>query len=262
MKSNIELLQDKLVSINSQQTEHDFGDGKVWFKTHRKGTTGIGKTFEDLLGKEEDNLQLPDFLDIELKAHDQVSNSFITLFTKSPNAPRGVNNLLRETYGYVDDGSNQRILHTSVSSSPQFNKKSNHYFQVVNDEKNEMLKLLVYNNEKELITDDFTAEWSYQILRKSLDKKLKTLAVIKTSSNDYEGDRYYSYEAIQLIYGLSLEQLLAALEDNKLYIDLRLGVYRTGNKTSKTHDHGTGFRISFNDLLNYANTETINNPLL
>lgn len=84
MESNVYLLQEKLNTINSQPTEFDFGDGKVWYKSHRNGPTGIGKTFEDLLGKKEDNLPLPDFHQIELKAHDQAENSYITLFTKSP----------------------------------------------------------------------------------------------------------------------------------------------------------------------------------
>lgn len=257
MKQNIKLLQDNLISINSQPTEHDFGDNKVWYKSHRKGPTGIGKTFEDLLGKTEDNLQLPDFHDIELKAHDQVSNNFITLFTKSPSAPRGVNTLLRENYGYAEEGSNQKILHTSVSSNLQFNQKSNRYFQIINDEEQQVLKLLVYNDQRELIQDNFTAEWSYQTLMNSLDAKLKTLAIIKTSTNMYDGDKYYSYDSIQIIYELSLAQLLEALEDHKLYVDLRLGVYRTGKNIGRTHDHGTGFRISFNDLLHYANTDIL-----
>lgn len=258
MKSIVYLLQEKLNTINSQPTEFDFGDGKVWYKSHRNGPTGIGKTFEDLLGKKEDNLPSPDFHQIELKAHDQAKNSYITLFTKSPNVPRGVNTLLREKYGYKDIGSGQRILHTSVTSRMQFNAKSNHYFMIINNSENESISLLVYTHSKELIKDNFTAEWTYDILKKSLDNKLKTLAIINSSTKVYNKIKYYSYNNIKMVYALSLEQLLAALEDQKLIVDLRLGVYHSGKNLGKTHDHGTGFRIKYNDLLQYAFTENLN----
>ncbi|CAM2948589.1 MULTISPECIES: MvaI/BcnI family restriction endonuclease [Latilactobacillus] len=258
MESNVYLLQEKLNTINSQPTEFDFGDGKVWYKSHRNGPTGIGKTFEDLLEKKEDNLPLPDFHQIELKAHDQAENSYITLFTKSPNVPRGVNTLLRERYGYRDINSDQKILHTSVTSKMQFNAKSNRYFMIVNDPERESLILRVYTHSKELIKDDFIAEWSYDILKKSLNNKLKTLAVINSSTKVYNKIKYYSYDNIKIIYALSLEQLLAALEDRKLIVDLRLGVYHSGKNLGKTHDHGTGFRIKYNDLLQYAYTENLN----
>ena len=38
-----------------------------WVKSLRKGDTGIGKTFEELLGKTEENFEFPDFEGIEIK---------------------------------------------------------------------------------------------------------------------------------------------------------------------------------------------------
>lgn len=257
MIDNIELLQKKLNSINLHKSDFDLGDNKVWYESHRKGPTGIGKTFEDLLGKKEDNLPLPDFHQIELKAHDTDGNSYITLFTKSPNIPRGINTLLRQSYGYFDPKSDQKILHTSVSSKLQFNAKSNHYFQIVNDKAQRSLKLCVYTSNKTLIKDAFTAQWSYEVLEKSLNKKLKTLAIIMSSTKHHNGQTYYSYDAIKVVRNLSLSQLLTALSDNKLIIDLRLGVYHSGKNKGKTHDHGTGFRIKYDDLLTYATTKTL-----
>lgn len=87
---------------------------------------------------------------------------------------------------------------------------------------------------------------------------MKTLAVINSSTKVYNKIKYYSYDNIKIIYALSLEQLLAALEDQKLIVDLRLGVYHSGKNLGKTHDHGTGFRIKYNDLLQYAYTENLN----
>ena len=48
-------------------------------ETHRVHDTGIGKTLEDLLGIEENNLCLPDVGDVELKAKRIDSGSMLTV---------------------------------------------------------------------------------------------------------------------------------------------------------------------------------------
>lgn len=75
-----------------------------YVKSSRKGTTGIGKTFEDLLGKKEDSNDIPDFLGIEIKTRRSYSKSYITLFNC---APKGESSFeakrLRDKYGYPDN---------------------------------------------------------------------------------------------------------------------------------------------------------------
>ena len=55
-----------------------------YIKTHRAGQTGIGKTLEDLLGIEENNIPIANTTFAELKSARKGSGSMITLFTKSP----------------------------------------------------------------------------------------------------------------------------------------------------------------------------------
>lgn len=55
-----------------------------WIKSGRKGYTGIGYTFEKLLGKDEDALCIPDYNGIEIKTHRKNSKSYITLFNYNP----------------------------------------------------------------------------------------------------------------------------------------------------------------------------------
>jgi len=64
-------------------------------QSHRRGSTGIGKTLEDLLGITENNIAGPDFSVFELKAGRKNSTSMLTLFTKAP-MPNGVNKKLLE----------------------------------------------------------------------------------------------------------------------------------------------------------------------
>ncbi len=55
-----------------------------WVKSVNEGKGSIGLTFENLLGKEKENFELPDYLGIELKTHQKYSKSYTTLFNATP----------------------------------------------------------------------------------------------------------------------------------------------------------------------------------
>ena len=50
-----------------------------YVKSVRNGSTGIGATFEYLLGKEEESFEIPDYYGIEIKTKRAYSKSYITL---------------------------------------------------------------------------------------------------------------------------------------------------------------------------------------
>ncbi len=250
-------LKQKFILINQGLGDIDLNDGKVWYLTHRSGDTGIGKTFEDLLGKKEDNYQLPDYENIELKAHLD-NDSLITLFTKSPNLPRGINTIIRNKYGYDEDNSGIKVLHSTVPSGRKtFNSKSQHYFSIRNNKANKSIDLIVFDADGNEITNDITAKWSYATLEKALTKKMPdTLVIIITDKKRIDKKIYYNYKSM-LYTKVTLNALLSALDDGHLFVDLRLGAYKSGKKKGKTHDHGTGFRISLPNLLKYTNVQKL-----
>ena len=57
MDKSIALLQQKFKEIKQ----------KGYIKSVRRGSTGIGATFESLLGKPEESFEIPDFYGIEIK---------------------------------------------------------------------------------------------------------------------------------------------------------------------------------------------------
>ena len=78
-----------------------------FLKTHRSGNTGIGKTIEDLLGIEENNVPGPDGGSVELKSARKNSTSMLTLFTKNP-GPKGANPQLLKKFGYLSKKPNKQ----------------------------------------------------------------------------------------------------------------------------------------------------------
>ena len=55
-----------------------------WIESMRRGTTGIGYTFESLLGKPEESFPIPDYGTIEIKTRYRNGKRDITLFNATP----------------------------------------------------------------------------------------------------------------------------------------------------------------------------------
>lgn len=225
---------------------------KGWVESHRKGDTGIGKTFEDLIGKKEDNEAAPDFKDIEIKSQREASSSMITLFTKSPDYPRGVNTYLREQFGNQSpEYGGKKILHTTISAT-RFNTHVGGYgFRIVVDREMQRLVLEVKDLQHN-ITIYNKAYWSFAKIEHALNNKLKYVALVEAEEKSENNKNYFKFVNMNLMTGLTLDKFLEALEVGDILVDIRIGVYNSGKKEGKTHDHGTGFRIKLSNLMKYA----------
>lgn len=219
-----------------------------WIETKRHGDQCLGNAFEDLIGKEEDNKSEADYYGIELKAHRTITKSMVSLFSKSPSYPKGVNTYLRETYGVVEGEYGKRVLNTTVSGYKENTHRGGHGFKVIVNRDLERIYLQIRNLEtNEIINDEIY--WSFSVLRKALEKKIQKVAILYGDEKDENGQKFVRYTDMKIIEGLSLEKMLDSIEDGKLLIDIRIGVYASGKNAGKTHDHGTAFRIHLDDLL-------------
>ncbi len=204
-------------------------------KTHRAHDTGIGKTLEDLLEIKENNLRIPDVGDVELKAKRIDSGSMLTVATKSPE-PKGINKVLFEKYKYLDKEGKYN-LHSTVYGS----RKNPQSFKVVFDNE----KLVLKNKSK------IEAYWPISIfddvLKAKSDKIL--LAFAETKGERKTKNEKFHFTEAYLLSNLNINKFKSAVESDKLKIDIRIGVYRSGKNKGKYHDHGTGFRINKRDFL-------------
>lgn len=236
--------------INELKRIKDLG----FVKATRTGNTAIGKTLEDLLLKEEDNLSLPDFEDIEIKSRDSAGNALVTLFTKAPSYPRGANTILRTNYGYEREGAMHNVLYmTASSSSIASNQYMNVGFKVRVDRNEEKVYLDVYSIDDQTTPINSDTFWTFDVLEDSLNKKLKYLCLVQADRKIINGEVYFNYTDIDFYSGLTFDNFINALENGDIYIDTRIGVYPDG----RSHDRGTGFRIRYENLLNYSVKHTI-----
>ena len=206
-------------------------------KTHRAGDTGIGKTLEDLLGIEENNIPGPDGEDTELKAARKNSPSMLTLFTKSP-LPRGINSMLRAEYGYPDENHpNKLALRTTIDSVDFNNIKGKKGFMIIH--KGDKIEIVPGRKPKKFPNME-NPYWNKEDFEKSIKKKYKkSLLYVKAEHRGQGDNEEFHYTDAYLLEGFNFDKFTKSLKDGILKVDIRLGLYSNGGH----HDHGTGVRI-------------------
>lgn len=218
-------------------------------KSNRIHNTGIGKTFEDLIGIEENNYQLVDYMGfLELKSQRDYTQSMLTLFTKSPDFPSNANTILRETYG-APDKKNPVIkqLHTTISGLKENTFKGCWGFKLNVDPDKQKIFIKIKNLENNTISSENTY-YTFQTLKCIVEKKCQNIAYVNAETKKIAGEEYFKYNSAVLLTGLSFEKFLKAVNQGIILYDIRIGAYKSGKNIGKTHDHGSGFRIKKDDI--------------
>jgi len=204
--------------------------GMGYIKTHRAGTTGIGKTLEDLLGIVENNIPGPNAAMIELKSARKNVSSMLTLFTKSP-LPRKANSVLLQRFGYESARGNKRKeLHTTVNARGYNQLKGEPGF-----------KINIQNDKVNLINthDEILGYWDKETLKKSFERKLPKLLYVKAEVKGRGSNEEFWFNEAWLLSGFNFDNFLSLLKEGTILVDIRIGQYPDG----RSHDHGTGFRV-------------------
>ncbi len=199
-------------------------------KTHRIGNTGIGKTLEDLLGIDENNIAGPDAEMMELKSARKNASSMLTLFTKAPLPPKANSVLLRK-FGYPSKkGNKKKELHTTVNAISYRNLKGKKGF-----------KIKVKKNRVELVSakSEILGYWDKETLKNSFEKKLPRLMYVKAEARGRGLQEEFWFNEAWILKEFNFENFLKLLKNGIILVDIRIGQYPNG----KPHDHGTGFRV-------------------
>jgi len=199
-------------------------------KTHRKGPTGIGKTLEDLLGIDENNIAGPDNSLFELKSARKNSPSMLTLFTKSP-LPFGANSILLKEFGYPSKKPNEnKELHTTVQFSKYNSLKGKKGFTLrIRDE-----KILLVSSKGKIL-----GYWDKKTLRYRFEKKYPRLLYVKAEVRGRGADEEFWFDEAWFLWDFDFELFIDLVKHDVVLVDVRIGQYPDG----RPHDHGTGFRV-------------------
>lgn len=220
-----------------------------WIESKRKGTTGIGYTFETLLNKPEENFEIPDFGKIEIKTKHRYSKGYITLFNATPDGD-GLFAIhrLQKKFGYPDkDLTEQRVFKGSVTCNNFTNIGLYYKFKLIVDKDLKLIRLIVVNKSEQLI-DDKTS-WSFELIQEKLERKLQYLALIHSDSKIINGKEFFKYTNIEFYKFNNFDKFIEAINNGLIRITFKVGVFKSGPKKGNIHDHGTGFDINEKNLL-------------
>jgi len=221
---------------------------KGYVKTHRAGNTGIGKTLEDLLGIEENNIPGPDAEMIELKSARKNTKTLLTLFTKSP-MPSRANFFLLQRFGYPSRrGNNRKELHTMVNALSYNTLKGKETFKIqVKEDRIEIISkslgksgLSYFVETKKIPGIEILGYWDKETLKHCFERKLPRLMYVKADFRGSGDTEEFLFNEAWLLSGFDFENFIRLIKDGDIVIDIRIGQYPDG----RPHDHGTGFRVS------------------
>jgi hypothetical protein len=229
---------------------------KGFIESHRTHNTGIGKTFEDVMGIIENNSSLADYQGIlEIKSKRDLSKSMLTLFTKAPSSPKDANSYLRETYGHSYKN-NRKILHTTISATKFNTFFSKIGFKLEVDEKAEKIFILVKDLKTDKILDN-SIYYSFEDLKQIIATKCENIAFINADTKVENGKEYFFFKNATLLQDLTFQKFIQYLKEGLIVYDIRIGVYGMGANKGKTHDHGSGFRVLKNNIQRIFKIEEI-----
>ena len=209
--------------------------GRGYVPSLRRGTTGVGYTFEVLFGLQENNIPIPDIGGrVEIKTVRRDSQSLITLFTFN----RGVWNIRQKElvlrYGYVDKKGRLALKNTLF-----YGKPIPQGLALDLDEDRNVLHLVDIGTGEPLATWDI-----YVIVGKFMAKLSRLLLVI--ADRKMEGkEEYFHYNEAYLLTDPSPRRFLKAFKDSLIGIDIRMHLKENGS----VRNRGTAFRIRERDLV-------------
>ncbi|OYR42900.1 hypothetical protein DJ75_12395 [Halorubrum sp. Eb13] len=207
-----------------------------YVETHRAGNTGIGKTLEDLLGIEENNIPGPDAAGVELKSTRSHSNNLNTLFTKEP--PRGQRRLwnqdLVRKLGY-EDGKGRQALKVTVRPDMPNNRG---FF-------------LTYDHSSVAVShEDYgvVATYPLDFLQETFEAKMPELVMVIADTKEVDEREHFWYNEAYHLDGFDGDDFLQLMRDGVITLDLRMHIKESGN----IRNRGTAWRIMEESRLDEA----------
>ena len=220
---------------------------KGFVKSVNNNKNGSGLTLEYYLGSTGGDFCIPDFKNIEIKSLSINSNSNLNMFSCAPDGKYILaSQWLSYKYGYPDKVYKKiRVLKALINTN--LNKVGLFfYFSLRINRTDKKIILNVYNHKKELINSDIY--WDFDSIKDKLIRKLSTLAIITNIKMEKNGKTYYKYVDIKIYKLKSFDTFIRLIENNIIFVNFKTGVYKSGYKKGKFHDHGTGFEIERHNI--------------
>ena len=235
----IKELKEKFTSIK---------ENNLW-ESLRKGTGGMGYTFETLIGKDEDSSYFPDYKGIEIKTKYGYSHNELSLFSMNPKREdkKLYSKYLVDNYGKIINSSILSKNFTGNIYYKIFDKKINNFrFKLKIDLIENKLKLLIFDENYKFIDDKIY--WNLDLLKDRIMIKLKYLALIKGYPYSKDGKKYYKFTNLDFFQLINVENFLKLIENSKIHINFNITATYNNGYIIKIRDRGTSFKLKMDSI--------------
>ena len=196
-----------------------------FIKSHRKGDTGVGHTFEQELGLIENSISGPDIDGKELKAARKGAGGKQTLFTKEGEWKMPQLQFI-ETFGFPHTKHKGEI---SAQSTVTKTKNNRGFWIYACDE-----YVSIMNQNVEIV------RWDWNSLIQQFAHKFPACIKVYADVKKYNGIEYFHYNEAYVYYSTNKNLFRKAIEDDVISIDLRLRTQY--NEGKGVRNRGTAFR--------------------
>jgi hypothetical protein len=198
-----------------------------WIPTMREGHTGIGYTFETLLGIQENNQQIADFRGIEIKCKgkkegDRAGVGKINLFQVGPK-------------WIADSTAKERIR---VLGRPGLDGLYSCHSQITTSPNNLGLTLHILNTRKKIDLKkrrNALGYWSYQTLEKRLLEKHSRAAFINAEIRRVKSGTLYSYQELIYCDRPDIKRFIDLVSNKKIVFEFLM--YEKPNGSIRNHGY-------------------------
>ncbi len=232
MEENIQILKEKFQEIKNKDLH----------KSLRRGSTGIGYTFEYLLGKKEDNASSPDFNGIEIKTQLGYTKKAFTLFCLSPSNKNAIKYIF-EHYSYPGKNNNFKVFRGQAYYKLNYLSTRQYIFKLKINYSLERIELVVINRYLELV--DNSIYWTFAQIKERLYTKLNYLAYIKGYPYTKKEEIYYKYTSMHIYKLKSFEHFLKLIEKDLIYVAFNISCQQNEDYLN---DRGTAFKLEHDHI--------------
>lgn len=215
--------------------------------SQRKGSTGIGYTFERLIGKEEENFPIADYNNIEIKVKRRYSKGDITLFSANPDNEVFAIKRIYDTYGTCNKNKKYFKTFGICIGTDELIKKGKHFFKLNVDYTKKVIRLQIYDLDYNMIEKDIS--WSFELINEKIRNKIKNLAIVRADvkQDEYKKEHFYYYH-IDFYEIKSVETFINLIDKGIIKILFNITVYMDNKRYGNIYNHGTSFRIKIYDI--------------
>ena len=212
----------------------------------RKGTTGIGYTFEKMIGKQDENLPIADYENIEIKVKKRYSKGKIGLFCANPDNEVYAIKRIYNTYGLINPKKKFYKTFTIELNSKEYIKKGKYLFKLRVDYKEKIIRMQIFDLNRNLIEENIS--WSFKLIYEKIYYKIKNLAIIKADVKEDNLEKYYNYYHIDFYEIKNYRRIINLIDDGIVKISFNISIYMDEKRFGKIYNHGTSFNIHIFDI--------------